>query len=99
MDVKTLYSKQRAFFETHATLNVSFRRTALKKLLQVIESKEEAILEALFLDLKKSEYEAFLTEVFFVKKEIKSTLSNLNSWTKTRRVASYTIGQYNSRQI
>ena len=87
MDVKTLYSKQRAFFETHATLNVSFRRTALKKLLQVIESKEDAIFEALFLDLKKSEYEAFLTEVFFVKKEIKSTLSNLNSWTKTRRIS------------
>ena len=82
-----LHSKQRAFFETNTTKDVSFRRASLKKLLQVIEYKENEIYEALFLDLKKSEYEAFITEVFFVKKEIKTTLSNLNSWTKTKRVS------------
>ena len=74
MEVTTLYQKQKTFFNTQATLDVSFRRTALKKLQAVIEKKEDAILKALFQDLKKSEYESFLTEVFIIKNEIKKEL-------------------------
>ena len=87
MEVTTLYQKQKTFFNTQATLDVSFRRAALKKLQAVIEKKEDAILKALFQDLKKSEYESFLTEVFIVKSEIKKVLNKLHTWTKTQRVS------------
>ena len=53
MEVTNLYQKQKIFFNTQVTLDVSFRRTALKKLQAVIEKKEDAILKALFQDLKK----------------------------------------------
>lgn len=87
MEVTTLYQKQKTFFNTQTTFDVSFRRVALKKLLDVIEKKEDAILKALFQDLKKSEYESFLTEVFIVKNEIKKVLNKLHTWTKTQRVS------------
>ena len=67
MEVTTLYQKQKTFFNTQATLDISFRRAALKKLQFVIEKKEDIILEALFQDLKKSGYESYLTEVFIIK--------------------------------
>ena len=87
MEVTTLYQKQKTFFNTQATIDVSFRRAALKKLQAVIEKKEDAILKALFQDLKKSEYESFLTEVFIIKNEIKKVLNKLHTWTKTQRVS------------
>ena len=87
MEVTNIYQKQKIFFNTQVTLDVSFRRTALKKLQAVIEKKEDAILKALFQDLKKSEYESFLTEVFIIKNEIKKVLNKLNTWTKTQRVS------------
>ena len=46
MEVTTLYQKQKTFFNTQATLDVSFRIAALKKLQVVIQKKEDAILEA-----------------------------------------------------
>ena len=70
MNINKLHIKQRDFFNTHATQKISFRRTALKKLLRVIEQKENSLYEALFLDLKKSEFESYLTEYFVVMSEL-----------------------------
>tara|TARA_B100000767_G_C19777271_1_gene543402 strand:+ start:4733 stop:6106 length:1374 start_codon:yes stop_codon:yes gene_type:complete len=91
MEIKTINQNQKAFFDSNVTQAVSYRKTALKKLLHTIEDKEDAIYKALFSDLKKSEYESLITEVFIIKKEIKNTLNNLNSWTKTKRIASSLI--------
>lgn len=80
--------RQRRLFESGATLPLSFRKNALKGLLASIEANQSAIEEALFLDLGKSSFEAMATEIGYVRKEIKSFLSNLNNWTAPQKVNS-----------
>ncbi len=82
-----LLNKQRTFFKSHKTKDVSFRKNKLKKLLSVVESHENEIAEALKKDLKKSFQEAYLTEISLVKSEIKFHLKNLKKWTRVQRVS------------
>ena len=91
MKIKTINQNQKAFFNSNVPQAIPYRKAALKKLLRTIENKEDKIYKALFEDLKKSKYESLVTEIFIIKKEIKSTLRNLNSWSKTKRIASSLI--------
>lgn len=91
MKIKTINQNQKAFFNSNVPQAIPYRKAALKKLLRTIENKEDEIYKALFEDLKKSKYESLVTEIFIIKKEIKSTLRNLNSWSKTKRIASSLI--------
>ena len=91
MEIKTINQNQKAFFNSNVPQAIPYRKAALKKLLRTIENKEDEIYKALFEDLKKSKYESLVTEIFIIKKEIKSTLRNLNSWSKTKRIPSSLI--------
>lgn len=91
MKIKTINQNQKAFFNSNVPQAIPYRKAALKKLLRTIENKEDEIYKALFEDLKKSKYESLVTEIFIIKKEIKSTLRNLNSWSKTKRIPSSLI--------
>jgi aldehyde dehydrogenase (NAD+) len=82
-----ILNKQRTFFKSHTTKDVSFRKEKLKKLLSVVESYESEIADALKKDLNKSFQEAYLTEISLVKSEIKFHLKNLKKWTKVQRVS------------
>jgi aldehyde dehydrogenase (NAD+) len=86
--LNAIRERQRKHFDSGATLPLSFRKNALKKLLAAIEANQDAIEEALFLDLGKSSFEALATEIGYVRKEIKSFISNLNSWTAAQKVNS-----------
>jgi len=85
--LQDLLAKQKQFFQSHKTKELSFRKKNLKKLLKVVESYESDIAEALKKDLNKSFQEAYLTEISLVKSEIKFHLKNLNEWTKVQRVS------------
>ena len=91
MEIKTINQNQKAFFNSNVPQAIPYRKAALKRLLRTIKDNEDKIYEALFEDLKKSKYESLVTEIFIIKKEIKSTLRNLNSWSKTKRIASSLI--------
>ena len=82
----SILSKQKVFFATHTTKSVDFRINQLKKLKSVIISNEPAISKALFKDLRKSEQEAYLTEISIVKQEIDYHISNLREWSQIKRV-------------
>ncbi len=58
----------------------------LFKLKEVIQNKEEKILEALKKDLGKSDFEAYTSEVGFVLKSLDYTLKNIRNWAKTKKV-------------
>ena len=66
--------------------NVAFRKETLKKLLQEITNFEKQICDALYNDFKKPEFEAVLTETNYVISELKSTIKNINSWAKPKKV-------------
>ena len=63
------------------------RKEKLKKLKFLIQQNEQLIFEALQKDLRKSEFEAALTEVYFVYAEIDFAIKNLSNWLKPRSVA------------
>ena len=73
---------QREFFLTNQTKKPEFRRQQLIRLGEIIDEYERQIYQALYKDLNKSEYEAFLTEISIVKQEIKNALKHLKEWMK-----------------
>lgn len=66
--------------------NVGFRKEILIKLLDVIIKHEDAIIQALFEDFKKSAFESVLTETSYVISELKDTIKNIKSWAKPKKV-------------
>ena len=66
--------------------NTAFRKESLTKLLHVILSKEDAILQALYDDFKKPAFESLITETNFVISDLKHAIKNLDSWAKPKSV-------------
>ena len=66
--------------------DISFRKQSLIKLLDTVIRNEEAILQALHNDFKKSAFEAVLTETSYVTSELKNTIKSIASLTKPKRV-------------
>ena len=82
----SILAKQKAFFATHESKKIDFRINQLKKLKSSIKSNESAITKALFEDLRKSEQEAYLTEISIVNQEIDFHISNLREWSQIKKV-------------
>ena len=86
MDIFGLVNKQRTFFMKGTTLEYAFRLAALQKLSAAITEMESEIVEALKVDLNKSEIEGFMTEIGTVQSEIKDAIRNLSKWMKKGKV-------------
>lgn len=67
-------------------LNISSRKEALIKLLDVIIKHENEIIQALYDDFKKPPFESIATETNYVISELKDTIKNIHKWSKIRRV-------------
>lgn len=83
---QSLVAKQRAYFCSNQTKNISFRISALHKLRTAIRNNEKQLLEALHTDLNKSEFEAYTAEIGIILEEIRHTLSHLQAWVKPVKV-------------
>ncbi len=79
---------QNRFFQTGTTMSVKGRLDGLRQLLAVIEQEEDDILKAIQIDLGKPELEAFLSEIYFVKLEIRLFCKNLAKWARPSRKSS-----------
>jgi aldehyde dehydrogenase (NAD+) len=87
-ELNAVLEKQRQFFAEGKTRDVKARLAALKALRQQILCHENEILDALRLDLGKSAFEAFATEIGIVLDEIKYALHHLKRWSADKRVPS-----------
>lgn len=85
-EYKSMLHAQRAYFQTGDTRDVEFRIRQLKKLYQWITVHEQEIMDALYMDLSKSNFEAYATEIGIVKEEIRYTLKHLRKWAAPKRV-------------
>lgn len=85
-DLSSRIGVQRTFFKTGATRSVAFRLSMLTFLKQAIETHEEAIYEALEVDLNKGRQDAFTTEIGFVYGELNRMEKQLRRLAKPRRV-------------
>jgi acyl-CoA reductase-like NAD-dependent aldehyde dehydrogenase len=83
---ETLIRGQRDFFNSGKTLPLEFRIGQLKRLKDSIERNERIIFEALYKDLRKSEIEAYNSEVLVVTSEIDYVLRRIKKWVRPRKV-------------
>ena len=77
--------RQRAFFRTGQTLDVSWRIEQLKKLKQAVLDRQEALQAALYEDLGKSPAEAWLCDIGPLLLEIDETLRGVRRWARPER--------------
>lgn len=80
--IKKIVEEQKKFYQTGKTLDYKFRMRALNRLRNAIIRNEEALYEALALDLNKSKYEAYLCEIGIVLDEIRYHKNHLHHWMK-----------------
>lgn len=65
---------------------IGFRKEVLIKLLNVITTHENEIIQALHDDFRKPAFEAVLTETNYVIAELKDTIKNVYKWAKPTKV-------------
>ena len=95
-EMKKIIDRQRTFFQTGMTLDVSFRIAALKRLQYMIRRHEKEIEAALLLDLKKSSFESYMCETGLVLDEIRYMLRHIRSFAKEQDVRT-PLAQFCSR--
>lgn len=70
------------FFHSKRTYSINFRKFYLKKLKKQLFIYEQAILSALYLDLKKPAAEVYRSELLMVLDELDYALHHLHHWAK-----------------
>ena len=85
-EIRLIIETQRKFFATGKTSELKYRIEILKKLRSLIILHEKDIVNALWKDFHKPEFEVIGTESRFVIKELNITIRNLKKWSKPKRV-------------
>lgn len=83
-DIKLIVDKQRQFFKTGKTLDVSFRIEQLNKLKNAVIKYEDEIKLALKNDLGRSEIESYLLDIGTIILEINETIKGIRKWSKPK---------------
>ncbi len=97
--ISTLINNQKAFFLTGETMSLAFRKKMLLRLKSELIKNEQLIIDALYADFKKPEFESVLSETGIVLSELELTLKKLNSWAKPKRVSSSLLNFPSSDKI
>lgn len=82
----TIFRNQQANRQAVNNCSAAQRISKLKTLRNAIRAHEDRIYAALQEDLQKSNFEAAVTELFFVYSEIDFAIKNLSRWMKPQRV-------------
>ena len=85
-EIQLIIQRQRQFFASGQTRSAAFRIAQLHRLKQGIKALEADILAALRLDLGKSGFEGYGTEVGFIYEEINHALAHIHEWMQPRSV-------------
>ena len=77
---------QKSWFNEGQTKSYAFRKEQLLTMKKMLTTFEKPILNALKFDLNKSEYEAYASEIAFLKSEIDHHVKQLKSWMQPTKV-------------
>ena len=91
-----ILDKQKEYFASGETHSVSFRKQMLKRLYSAVKKHEDDICKALYADLGKSRYEAFMCEIGIALTEISYMIKHLGRFAKEKRVKT-PLAQFPSR--
>ena len=86
-EINLILNSQRKFFASGNTLSIKYRLGILKKLRSLIILHEKDIVDALWKDFHKPEFEVISTESRFVIKELNFAIHNLQRWSKPKKVS------------
>jgi aldehyde dehydrogenase (NAD+) len=86
MSISSIVNSQRTFFKSHTTLDVEYRKNALRKLKAVLQSNERLLHDAIYADFGKSEFDNYATELGILYKEINYYISKMDSLSAPQRV-------------
>lgn len=89
----SLVTELRHTFRTGKTRSEAWRQSQLEALKNLLDENQETIIDALVADLGKPRFEAFTTEVAFVRSEVEHALKHLHKWMKPTRVKSSLVVQ------
>jgi aldehyde dehydrogenase (NAD+) len=95
----TEYHHLHKFFSSGQTKSVQFRLECMRRLRDVIRAHERDILDAMWRDMRKSDFEGFGGDIGLVYQEINDILRNLNSWSRPQRVAPHPALFYSANFI
>ncbi len=86
IEIRYKLQEQKRYFDSGETRDIKFRIKQLKKLKQAIVDHEKEILDAISADLRRSDVEAYITEIAILFQDIDHTVRNLRKWSRPRRV-------------
>lgn len=86
MQIEEILQKQRRYFQSGATLPVSVRIQALKKLRNAVKKYEKEIGQALAADLGKSDFEGFMCETGLVCSELSYLIKHVRGYAGEKTV-------------
>ena len=95
-EINAIVAVQRKYFQTGATLPVSFRIDALRRLYDAVSGSEKEIHDALQKDLGKSGFESYMCETGLVLEEISYMLKHVRRFAGEKRVRT-PLAQFHSR--
>ena len=95
-NIEQIIKQQHDYFKTLKTHEYAFRMKQLTLLYQKIKYYQKEIEEALYLDLRKTAFEAYSTERGYVLSSIENTKKHLKKWmkSKTKLAPYYLFGAY-----
>jgi aldehyde dehydrogenase (NAD+) len=85
-EIGVILENQRKFFASGKTLDVNYRLENLKKLRSLILTYEKELMDALYKDFHKSQFEVIATESRFTIAEINLMIRKLRKWSGKHRV-------------
>jgi aldehyde dehydrogenase (NAD+) len=101
MDQKfaSIFELQQAYKYTLRTSNALQRIAKLKLLKTTIQNHESEIFDALHHDLRKSQFETAVTELYFIYGELDYALGNLHLWMNSKRVGKTLSNPFSSNRL
>lgn len=87
-EIEKLLESQNQFLENSPENDVSNRIKMLKKLKATIKANEQNIVDAIYNDFQKPEFEVLTSELFVVYKELNLFIKKLKKWSQPKSVSS-----------
>jgi aldehyde dehydrogenase (NAD+) len=89
----------RTYFLSGATQSYDFRISQLNRLKKVVLASEKEIYQALYADLKKTDEDAWATEIGFFLSELNDTIAHLKDWMRPASVMTNLVNLPSSSYI
>ena len=86
----------KTFFNTGATQTYAFRLLQLQRLKKAVLDAEKILYEALYADLKKTDEDAWATEIGFFLSELNYTIKHLKNWMEPKSVTTNLVNMPSS---